>query len=154
MSSVNKCILIGNLGQDPEIRYTADGKAIANLSVATSETWKGKDGEKKTQTEWHRVSLFGKVAEVAGKYLKKGSSAYFEGRIQTRKWTDKEGDDRYTTEIVADRMQMLGEAKGEAKKDVKPRNDAAGGFEDMEDDIPFISCSTAHDPIHKKHKWG
>lgn len=141
MASVNKVILLGNLGQDPEIRYTSDGKAIANLSVATSESWKDKSGEKQEKTEWHRVSMFGKQAEVAGQYLKKGSSAYFEGRIQTRKWQDKEGNDRYTTEIVADRMQMLG-GKGESGKVTHerapaPRQQSTNNIADMEDDIPF-----------------
>jgi len=145
MASVNKVILIGNLGRDPEVRYTADGRAIANLNVATTEKWT-KDGEKQEKTEWHRVSMFGRQAEIAGEYLKKGSAAYFEGRLQTRKWTDKEGQDRYTTEIVADRMQMLGSRSGgttatmpeDGPPSEKPASSApAGGIDDLEDDIPF-----------------
>lgn len=130
--SVNKVIIIGNLGRDPETRYSADGTAVTNINVATTENWKNKQGEKQEKTEWHRISMFGKVAEIAGQYLKKGSMAYFEGKLQTRKWQDKEGVERYTTEIVADRMQMLG------KKD-EPKNVQApkGRIEDMDSDIPF-----------------
>jgi single-strand DNA-binding protein len=112
MASVNKVILVGNLGRDPEVRYMPDGAAIANISVATTDQWKDKNGEKQERTEWHRVAFFGKLAEIAGEYLKKGSQVYVEGRLQTRKWQDKEGQDRYTTEIVADRMQMLGSRSG------------------------------------------
>ena len=113
MASVNKVILVGNLGKDPEVRYTADGAAIANITLATTDTWKDKtSGEKKEATEWHRVAFFGKLAEIAGQYLKKGRSVYVEGRIRTRKWQDKEGQDRYTTEIIADQMQMLGSREG------------------------------------------
>jgi single-strand DNA-binding protein len=149
MASVNKVILVGNLGKDPELRYMPDGKAVANMTLATTETWKDKAGEKQEKTEWHRISMFGKVAEIAGEYLKKGSSAYFEGRIQTRKWTDKEGQDRYTTEVVADRMQMLGSRSGGSSSPMSdergaapadkpaPAAKAGGGFDDMEDDIPF-----------------
>src|SRR5512145_1705855 len=110
MASVNKVILIGNLGRDPETRYTADGAAITNITIATSDRWKDKaSGEMKESTEWHRVAFFGRLAEIAGEYLKKGSQVYVEGRIRTRKWQDKEsGQDRYSTEIVADRMQLLG----------------------------------------------
>lgn len=108
MASVNKVILIGNLGKDPEVRYLPDGGAVTSISIATSETWKDKNGEKQEKTEWHRVIFFGKLAEIAGEYLKKGGSTYIEGRLQTRKWRDKDGNDKYTTEIVADRMQMLG----------------------------------------------
>lgn len=108
MSSVNKVILIGHLGQDPELRYLASGDAVANFSMATSESWKDKAGEKQEQTEWHRISAFGKTAEIVGKFLKKGSQVYVEGKLQTKKWTDKEGVERYTTEIRCDRMQMLG----------------------------------------------
>ena len=105
---VNKAIIIGNLGDDPELRYTQANTAVANLSVATSEQWKDKQtGEQQEKTEWHKVSMFGRLAEVAGEYLKKGSKVYLEGRIQTRKWQDKEGQDRYTTEIVANELQML-----------------------------------------------
>ncbi len=106
---VNKGILIGTLGNDPEIRHTASGSVVANLSVATNETWRDKQsGEKQERTEWHKIVIFGKLAEIAGEYLKKGSQAYFEGRIQTRKWQDQSGNDRYSTEIVANEMQMLG----------------------------------------------
>lgn len=110
MSSVNKVIIIGNLGQDPTVRYSPDGGAICNISVATTESWKDKaTGEKKESVEWHRVVLFNRLGEIAGEFLKKGRSVYIEGRLKTRKWTDKDtGADRYTTEIVADQMQMLG----------------------------------------------
>ena len=156
MASVNKVILIGNLGRDPETRYMPDGGAITNISVATTDVWKDKNGEKQEKTEWHRVAFFGKLAEIAGEYLKKGSQVYVEGRLQTRKWQDKEGVDKYTTEIVADRMQMLGSRQGRGGGDreapaaraagaarsagaAKPAAaKAAGGkFDDFEDDIPF-----------------
>lgn len=105
---VNKVILIGNLGQDPEVRYMPNGNAVANITVATSETWRDKQtGEQKEQTEWHRVTLYRRLAEIAGEYLRKGSKVYLEGRLQTRKWQDQSGQDRYTTEIVANEMQML-----------------------------------------------
>src|SRR3978361_1881549 len=112
MASVNKVILIGNLGADPEVRYMPSGDAVANLRIATTENWKDKAGEKQEKTEWHRVAFFGKLAEIAGEYLKKGSQVYVEGRLQTRKWQDKDGAEKYTTEIVADRMQMLGSRGG------------------------------------------
>ena len=112
MASVNKVILIGNLGRDPETRYTTGGDAITNLNIATSEQWKDKSGEKQEKTEWHRVVLFGRQAEIAGEYLKKGRSVYIEGRLQTRKYTDKEGVEKYSTEIVGDRMQLLGSREG------------------------------------------
>jgi single-strand DNA-binding protein len=151
MASVNKVIVVGNLGRDPETRYMPDGAAITNVSVATSFAWTDKaSGEKKEETEWHRVVFRGKLAEVAGEYLKKGSQVYVEGRLRTRKWQDKEGQDRYTTEIVAERMQMLGsragagEPRAEAQTESKaaePKPAAAkkpaGKFDDMEDDIPF-----------------
>lgn len=152
MASVNKVILIGNLGADPEVRYTTGGDAITSIRVATTEVWKDKNGEKQERTEWHRVVFFGKTAEIAGEYLKKGSQVYVEGRLQTRKWQDKDGQDRYTTEIVADRMQMLGgRAGGSAgngfEVQERPAPAPAGGatkpakkagdFEDFEDDIPF-----------------
>lgn len=105
---VNKVILVGNLGQDPEVRYMPNGNAVANLTLATSETWKDKQtGEQKEQTEWHRVTMYRRLAEIVGEYLKKGSKIYVEGRLQTRKWQDQQGQDRYTTEIVANEMQML-----------------------------------------------
>jgi single-strand DNA-binding protein len=149
MASVNKVILVGNLGRDPEVRYLPDGGAVTNISVATTDTWKDKSGEKQERTEWHRVAFFGKLAEIAGEYLKKGSQVYVEGRLQTRKWQDKEGQDRYTTEIVADRMQMLGSRGGGSESMARePKAAAEGGkaparkgggasFDDMDDDIPF-----------------
>ncbi len=154
MASVNKVILIGNLGRDPETRYSPDGAAITNVSVATTSQWKDKGtGEKREETEWHRVAFFGRLAEIAGEYLKKGSPVYIEGRLRTRKWQDKDGQDRYTTEIVADVMQMLGSRQGGgAPSEEEPRTQrsapkpatakaakepAGGGVADMDDDIPF-----------------
>jgi single-strand DNA-binding protein len=153
MASVNKVILIGNLGRDPEVRYMPSGDAVANISIATTETWKDKNGEKQEKTEWHRVAMFGKTAEIAGEYLKKGSQVYIEGRLETRKWTDKEGQERTTTEVRADRMQMLGSRSGGSERMAPPEDDApraaaapakkSGGaakgssLEDLEDDIPF-----------------
>src|SRR5437660_12338339 len=155
MASVNKVILVGNLGRDPETRYNPEGGAITNISIATTDTWKDKaSGEKQERTEWHRVVFFSRLAEIAGEYLKKGSQVYVEGRLRTRKWQDKEGQDRYTTEIVADSMQMLGSRAGsgeprpESMKSAEPRGGNAGAgapaakkpagkFDDMEDDIPF-----------------
>lgn len=145
---VNKVILIGNVGKDPEIRYSPNGSAVANLSLATSESWKDKNtGEKQEKTEWHKVVAFGKLAEIIGQYLKKGSQIYIEGKIQTRKWTDKEGKDHYTTEIVANQMQMLG-SKGDAESSGASTADAyreaSGGSAkaksaapDFDDEIPF-----------------
>jgi single-strand DNA-binding protein len=121
MASVNKVILLGNLGRDPETRYTTGGDAVTNLRIATTETWKDKSGEKQEKTEWHSVVLFGRQAEIAGEYLKKGRSVYIEGRLQTRKYTDKEGVEKYSTEIVADRMQLLG----------GPRDSGGGGDDEM-----------------------
>src|SRR5260221_12188451 len=112
MASVNKVILIGNLGRDPETSYKSGGRAIPNISIAQTEKWKDKAGEMQEKTEWHRVAFFGKLAEIAGEYLKKGSQVYVEGRLQTRKWQDKDGADKYTTEIVANVMQMLGSRPG------------------------------------------
>jgi len=155
MASVNKVILIGNLGKDPDIRYMPGGDAVANITLATSETWKDKTGAKQEKTEWHRVTFYRKLAEIVGEYLKKGSSVYVEGRLETRKWTDKTGTDRYTTEIIANEMRMLGSksggssSEGENKnnKTAPPKdsttsnNNAASttnsGFGDMDDDIPF-----------------
>lgn len=159
MASVNKVILIGNLGKDPETRYLPSGDAVTNISVATTDTWKDKSGEKQEHTEWHRVAFFGKTAEIAGEYLKKGSPVYIEGRIRTRKWQDKEGQDRYSTEIVADRMQLLGGRGGGGEAMVREPSVAnsgggggggaggggakaaparkGGGFDEMDDDIPF-----------------
>ena len=127
MASINKVIIIGNLGKDPEVRYMPSGSAICNVTVATSRQWKNKEsGDKMEETEWHRVSLFDRQAEIAGEYLKKGSSVYFEGRLKTRKWTDKEGVERYTTEIIADVMQLLGSRQG-AGGDEEGGGGGAGG---------------------------
>ena len=112
MAAVNKVILVGNLGRDPETRYMPSGEAVVNVALATTDNWKDKNGEKQERTEWHRVVIFGKLAEVAAEYLKKGSQVYFEGALRTKKWTNKEGQDQYTTEIVADKMQMLGSKGG------------------------------------------
>lgn len=113
MASVNKVILVGNLGRDPEVRYTAEGSAMCNLSVATTHQWKDRNsGDRREETEWHRVSMFGRLAEIAGQYLKKGRSVYIEGRLRTRKYTDNNGVEKYSTEIVADQMQMLGGRDG------------------------------------------
>jgi len=113
MASVNKVIIVGNLGRDPETRYMPNGDAVTNVAVATTESWKDKNsGEKKELTEWHRITFYRKLAEIAGQYLKKGSQVYVEGRLQTRKWTDKDGVEKYTTEIIADSMQMLGGRAG------------------------------------------
>ena len=142
MASVNKVILVGNLGADPETRYMPNGDAVANIRLATTESWKDKDsGEKKEITEWHRVVFYRKLAEIVGQYLKKGSSVYIEGRIRTRKWQDKEGQERYTTEIEANEMQMLGgKPSGESAPSEKPQRNAQGApkqsFED-DGEIPF-----------------
>lgn len=152
MASVNKVIIVGNLGADPETKYLPSGDAVTNIRVATTDTWKDKaSGEKKEATEWHRIAFFGRLAEIAGEYLKKGSQVYVEGSLRTRKWQDKDGQDRYSTEIRGDVMQMLGrrEGGGEARalpERKEPRGEAkpaaaekkpAGKFNDMEDDIPF-----------------
>jgi single-strand DNA-binding protein len=159
---VNKVILVGNLGQDPEVRYTANGAAVANISVATTEQWTDRQsGQKQERTEWHRVVMFGRLGEIAGEYLKKGSQVYLEGKLQTRKWQDQNGQDRYTTEIVANEMQMLG-GRGGGSSDYnsqgfgggapsrqQPAAQPQGGgpapsapaggsnFDDFDDDIPF-----------------
>lgn len=153
MASVNKVILVGNLGRDPETRYLPDGGAVTNVSVATTDTWKDKSGEKQERTEWHRVAFFGKLAEIAGEYLKKGSQVYVEGGLRTRKWQDKEGKERSTTEIIADRMQMLGSRSGSGEPMARepkaasesggdggkpaPKKGGGASFDDMDDDIPF-----------------
>jgi single-strand DNA-binding protein len=155
MASVNKVILVGNLGRDPETRYTTSGDAVTNIRLATTDTWKDKAGEKQERTEWHNIVFYGRQAEIAGEYLKKGRQIYVEGRLQTRKWQDKEGQDRYTTEIIADRMQMLGsrdgggaaasaaepaerspgsEARGAGRSAAAP---AKKNVDDLDDDIPF-----------------
>lgn len=136
MASVNKVIVLGNLGKDPEVRHLPNGDAVCNFSLATTESWKDKDGNKQDKTEWHNVVIFRKLAEIAGEYLKKGRPVYIEGRLQTRKWQDKEGKDRYTTEIVADQMQMLG-SREEAKEVAKTPEAPQTNFDDMADDIPF-----------------
>ena len=159
MASVNKVIIVGNLGRDPEVRYTPNGSAVCNVSVATTRSWKNKEsGDKSEETEWHRVVFYDKLAEIAGEYLKKGSQVYVEGRLQTRKWQDKDGVEKYTTEIVATDMQMLGSREGmgggaasdegggyeRAAPAARPAAAAANrpaakssGFSDMDDDIPF-----------------
>ena len=153
--SVNKVILVGRLGKDPETRYMTNGEAVTNITLATSENWKDKSGEKQEKTEWHNLVFYRRLAEVAGEYLKKGSQIYVEGKIQTRKWQDKEGKDRYTTEIIVNEMQMLGSKGGGAGSfevvDSAPARDASsggsakpaakpsggGGFDNFDDDIPF-----------------
>ncbi len=166
MASINKVILIGNLGRDPEVRYTPNGAAICNVTIATSRNWKDKNsGEKMEETEWHRVVFFDRLAEIAGEYLKKGRPVYVEGRLKTRKWTDKDGVEKYTTEIMADNMQLLGGREGggggggdegggggysrgggertersaPASRPAasKPAPKSSTGFDDMDDDIPF-----------------
>jgi single-strand DNA-binding protein len=167
MASVNKVILIGNLGRDPEVRYAPSGSAICNVAIATSRNWKDKtSGERQEETEWHRVVFYDRLAEIAGEYLKKGRPVYVEGRLKTRKWTDKDGVEKYTTEIIADQMQLLGgreggtgggtdegygEPRAEApRRSAPPQRPAAApaaaprpapksstGFDDMDDDIPF-----------------
>ena len=156
MASVNKVILVGNLGRDPETRYMPNGEAVTNVTIATTDTWKDKTScEKKEATEWHRIVFYRKLAEIAGQYLKKGSQVYIEGSLKTRKWTDKEGQERYTTEIIADTMQMLGSRQGSGEAPARERDAApaergakgaaasegakkpASSFGDMDDDIPF-----------------
>jgi single-strand DNA-binding protein len=145
---VNKVIVVGNLGSDPDTRYVPSGSAVTNLSIATSESWKDKQtGEQKERTEWHKVAMFGRLAEIAAEYLRKGSQVYIEGKLRTRKWQDKEGKDRWTTEIVADEMQMLGGRSGggaPAMNDSSRSNDSAGSnapppapSTEFDDDIPF-----------------
>ena len=162
MASVNKVILIGNLGRDPEVRYAPSGSAICNVTLATSRQWKDKNsGDRQEETEWHRVVFYDRLAEIAGEYLKKGRPVYVEGRLKTRKWTDKDGVEKYTTEIVADQMQLLGSREGMGGGDEggggggggysrerpaarpapapasKPAANQGTGFDDMDDDIPF-----------------
>jgi len=165
MASVNKVILVGNLGRDPEVRYMPNGEAVCNFSIATTDSWKDKSGAKQERTEWHNIVMYRKLAEIAGEYLKKGRPVYIEGRLQTRKWQTKEGQDRYTTEIIADQMQMLGTRDGggsnpaydggmdqsggmdeynQAPAAAQTRSAPAAkpatsgsGFDDFEDDIPF-----------------
>ena len=153
MASVNSCTFIGNLGKDPDMRYTASGEAICNFSIACSESWKDKNtGEKKEQTEWVRISFFGKLAEICGQWLKKGSQVYIEGSMRTRKWTDKDGQEKYTTEIRGNEMKMLGgkpEGGGQRQQsnehDQTPATERSSqgappnkkSFDDLGDDIPF-----------------
>jgi single-strand DNA-binding protein len=149
MASVNKVIIVGNLGADPETRYMPSGEAVTNVRVATTDRWKDKgSGEMKEATEWHRIAFFGRLAEISGEYLKKGSQIYVEGKLRTRKWQDKDGNDRYSTEIIGDTMQMLGRREGGGEPRAEPAGAAraearapakkpAGKFDDMEDDIPF-----------------
>ena len=157
---INKVIIVGNVGGDPETRYMPSGSAVTNLTIATNETWKDKQtGEKKERTEWHRVAMFNRLAEIAAEYLRKGSQVYVEGKIRTRKWQDKEGQDRYTTEIIADEMQMLGGRGGAGGGDFGGASQGGGGGnrgsnqgdsqggggnappqpgpDDFDDDIPF-----------------
>ena len=153
MASVNKVILIGNLGADPETRYLPNGDAVTNIRIATTETWKDKNGEKQEKTEWHRIAFYRRLAEIAGEYLKKGSQVFVEGRLETRKWTDKDGHERYTTEIIANEMKMLGSRGGagepvdrENRESTTAREPTAkpagspkksGAVDDFDDDIPF-----------------
>lgn len=157
MASVNKVILVGNLGRDPEIRYSAEGSAICNISLATTSQWKDRNtGERREETEWHRIVFYNRLAEIAGEYLRKGRSIYVEGRLRTRKWQDKEGQDRYTTEIIGDQMQMLGgrgDDMGSPSGDFssqapapmqqrpapaqRPAQQEPTNLADMDDDIPF-----------------
>ncbi len=140
---VNKVILVGNLGNDPDTRYMPSGSAVTNISVATNESWKDKQtGEQKDRTEWHKVAMFGRLAEIAAEYLRKGSQVYIEGKLRTRKWQDQNGNDRWTTEVIADEMQMLGgrAGSGAPAMDEAPSPSApppSGGSDDFDDDIPF-----------------
>ena len=147
MASVNKVIIVGNVGRDPETRYMPSGDAVTNISVATSDRYKDKQtGEMKENTEWHRIAFFGKLAEIAGQYLKKGSQVYVEGRLRTRKWTDQSGQEKYSTEIIADSMQMLGarmagsgeeSSGGRSKPAESSSSPRASALDAMDDDIPF-----------------
>ncbi|MCK5127403.1 MAG: single-stranded DNA-binding protein [candidate division Zixibacteria bacterium] len=141
MASVNKAILIGNLGSDPELRYTAGGQAVANFNIATTEKWRDKDGQMQENTEWHRIVLWARQAEIAKEYLKKGSAVYIEGRIQTRSYEDKDGNKRYTTEIVGQRMQFLGgRGSGGGGMDNGPSDPPPappGNIDSEDDDLPF-----------------
>ena len=150
MAGINKAIIVGNLGNDPEVRYSNNGAAIANITVATSDSWKDKNtGERQERTEWHRIVMFNRLGEIAGEYLKKGSKVYIEGKLQTRKWQDQQGQDRYTTEIVADEMQMLGGQSNDAQMSQGGQQQGfqGGGQQqapqqqppanDFDDDFPF-----------------
>lgn len=134
---VNKVIVVGHLGADPETRYMPSGSAVTNLRIATSEQWKDKEsGEKKEATEWHNVSMFGRLAEIAAEYLKKGAAVYIEGKLRTRKWQDRDGNDRWTTDIIANEMQMLGGGKGGTQKSART-SEPAPATQEFDDDIPF-----------------
>ncbi|CAH1090519.1 single-stranded DNA-binding protein [Candidatus Nitrotoga sp. 1052] len=151
--SVNKVILVGRLGKDPETRYMPNGEAVTNATLATSENWKDKSGEKQEKTEWHNLTFYRRLAEIAGEFLKKGSMIYVEGKLATRKWQDKEGKDRYTTDIIVGEMQMLSSKSGSGNFDMadkppassstgapatnKPAPVKSGGFDNFDDDIPF-----------------
>jgi single-strand DNA-binding protein len=140
MASVNKVILVGNLGSDPEIRYTPSGSAVANFSLATKDQWTGKDGQKEEKTEWHKIVAWGRLGEICGEYLKKGSQVFIEGRIQTKSWEDRDGNKRYTTEIIALAMQMLGSPSKKEGGEAKTPNERYPIEEPVsipEDDIPF-----------------
>lgn len=137
MASLNRVMLIGNLGRDPEVRYMTNGEAVANFSIATTESWKGKDGQKQEKTDWHNIIMFRKLAEIAGQYLKKGSSVYVEGKLQTRKWQDKSGQDRYTTEIIADVLKMLDGKRDDAAQEKTGRQAHYEKSDGFDDDIPF-----------------
>ncbi len=142
MAGVNKVILVGRLGADPEIRYTPSGAAVANFTLATSENWKDKDGNKQEKTEWHKIVVFSKLAEICGQYLNKGKQIYIEGRIQTRQWEDRDGNKKYTTEIVANQMQMLGspgQNQNQKQNQSAPAGAPRAGENDPPelDDIPF-----------------
>ena len=151
MASVNKVILLGNLGRDPEVRYLSNGDPVANMALATTRSWKDKtSGERKEETEWHRLTAIGKLAEIAGQYLKKGAQVYVEGRFKTRKWTDKDGIEKLSTEVVINELTMLGDPRKESAPQAKPQpapqaapqrqapaRQAATAFDDMDSDIPF-----------------
>lgn len=164
---VNKVILVGNLGNDPEVRYMPNGNAVANLSLATSESWKDQQGQIQERTEWHRLTLYKRLAEIAGEYLKQGSQIYIEGKLQTRKWQDQQGQDRYTTEIIVNELQMLGgrgdgqqgssqrrtqpdpeqQRNGRPESRMNPPQQAEPDF-DFDDDIPFVSLFKQHRAMH------
>jgi single-strand DNA-binding protein len=142
MASVNKTILLGNLGKDPELKFLPNGDAVCNFSIATTDSWKNKDGTKQEKTEWHNIVLYRKLAEIAGEYLRKGSSVYIEGSLQTRKWTNKEGQERYTTEIIGNSMQMLGSKSSQSTNvpDVpedKEYTRGSAAVEGADEDVPF-----------------
>jgi single-strand DNA-binding protein len=163
MASLNKVTLMGNLGADPEVRYLPNGDAVANLRLATTEKYKDKSGTKQEKTEWHRIVMYRGLAELANKWLKKGSSIYLEGKLTTRKWSDKAGVEHYTTEIVADEMQFLsgnrtGSTGAASNSDnSKPANGGGGGTDstppgiDDDNDIPFVTTSIGADPIFARH---